>query len=58
MIKDFIDKSLKLLNKGGFLVYITPDNWMSKADRNILISKLTSLQIIHLNIHTAKKIFS
>jgi hypothetical protein len=38
-------------------MFISPDNWMSYADRNVLIEKLTSLQIIHLDIHSAKKHF-
>ena len=53
----FIGKSLELLNEGGFLLYITPDNWMSFADRNTLIHDLTKLQIIYINIHIAKKYF-
>ena len=53
----FIKKSLELLNSGGLLLYITPDNWMSYADRNTLIRDLTKLQIIYLNIHIAKKYF-
>lgn len=53
----FIKKSLELINPGGLLLYITPDNWMSCADRNTLISDLTKLQIIYLNIHIAKKYF-
>lgn len=57
LIKDFIEKSLKILKHNGYLMFITPDNWMSYADRNTLIEKLTSLQIIHLDIHTAKKYF-
>ena len=57
MIKEFIIKSIKILNYGGYLLYITPDNWMSKADRNTLIMELTKYQIIHLNIHTAKDHF-
>ena len=57
LIKDFIDRSLKQLKPDGFIVFITPDNWMSYADRNVLITKLTSLQIIHLDIHNAKKYF-
>tara|TARA_Y100000389_G_scaffold48935_1_gene44502 strand:- start:4185 stop:5456 length:1272 start_codon:yes stop_codon:yes gene_type:complete len=57
LIKPFIEKTLKLLNKNGYLLYITPDNWMSYADRNKLIEQLTSLDIIYLNIHTAKKYF-
>jgi len=57
LIKDFIDKSLKLLKPDGYILFITPDNWMSYADRNIIIKKITDLQIIHLDIHTAKKYF-
>lgn len=57
LIKDFIEKSLKILKPNGYLLFITPDNWMSYADRNILISQLTELQIIHLDIHTAKRYF-
>ena len=49
--------SLELLKAKGLLLYITPDNWMSYADRNTLICDLTSLQIIYLNIHIAKKYF-
>lgn len=57
LIKDFIYKSLSLLKQNGYLLFITPDNWMSYADRNTLIEKITSLQIIHLDIHNAKKYF-
>ena len=57
LIKDFIEKSLSLLKPGGYLLFITPDNWMSYADRNLLITTLTSLQIVHLDIHSAKKHF-
>jgi SAM-dependent methyltransferase len=57
LIKDFLKKSLEVLNPGGYLVFITPDNWMSFADRNEIIKQLTALQIIRLNIHCAKKYF-
>ncbi len=57
MIKEFIIKSLKVVKEGGYLLYITPDNWMSKADRNHLIKDLTKYQIIHLNIHKSKDYF-
>jgi methylase of polypeptide subunit release factors len=57
LIKDFIEKSLSLLKPNGYLLFITPDNWMSYADRNVLIETITSLQIIRLDIHTAKKYF-
>lgn len=57
LIGSFIQKSLDLLNEHGYLLYITPDNWMSYADRNTLIHELTRLQIHYINIHTAKKYF-
>ena len=55
LIKDFIEKALSQLKPNGYLLFITPDNWMSYADRNILIEIITALQIIHLDIHTTKK---
>ena len=57
MIAAFVEKSLNLVKPGGFLVFITPDNWMSFADRNHLIGQLTELQIHHLDIHSAKRHF-
>ena len=57
LIKIFLEKSLDLLKPNGYLAFLTPDNWMSLADRNTLIERLTSLQIIHLDIHRAKKYF-
>ena len=57
LIKDFIEKALSLLKPEGYLLFITPDNWMSYADRNHLIEIITKLQIVHLDIHSAKKYF-
>jgi adenine-specific DNA-methyltransferase len=57
LIRDFIEKTLSQLKPNGYLLFITPDNWMSFADRNVLIEIITGLQIIHLDIHTAKKYF-
>jgi tRNA1(Val) A37 N6-methylase TrmN6 len=57
LIKEFIEKALSMLKPDGYLVFITPDNWMSYADRNVLIDTLTRLQIVHLDIHSAKKYF-
>ena len=57
LIKDFIEKALSQIKPNGYLLFITPDNWMSYADRNVLIEIITTLQIIHLDIHTAKKYF-
>jgi adenine-specific DNA-methyltransferase len=56
-IKEFLEKALSQLQPNGYLLFITPDNWMSYADRNTLIEIITSLQIIHLDIHSAKKYF-
>ena len=57
MIGLFIEAALGLLKKEGYILFIIPDNWMSKSDRNKLIEKLTSLQIIYLNLYTAKEYF-
>jgi len=51
LIKDFIEKALSQLKPNGYLLFITPDNWMSYADRNVLIEIITSLQIIHLDVY-------
>lgn len=57
LISVFLEKTLSLLKNNGYLLFITPDNWMSYADRNTLIKKITQLQIVHLDIHSAKKYF-
>lgn len=57
LIASFINKSLGLLQAGGYLLYITPDNWMTYSNRNVLILELTKLQIHYINIHIAKKYF-
>lgn len=57
LVGDFLRKSLSLLNQGGFLLFIVPDNWMSFSDRNTLIRDLTALQFHKLNIHLCKKYF-
>ena len=57
LIGVFIDKTLKILKRRICMLYITPDNWMTFSDRNTLIKTLTSLQILYINIHIAKKYF-
>ncbi len=57
MVKSFIDTALRRLKPNGYILFITPDNWMSYADRNMLIGELTSKQIVHLDIGSAKKHF-
>ena len=53
----FIEKSLKLLKKGGYLLFIVPNNWMSFADRNKLPMLLSDYQFKILDINGAKKYF-
>lgn len=53
----FVEKSMRKLKPGGFLAYLIPDNWMSYADRNTLVSTLTAYQFLHIDIHLSKKWF-
>lgn len=57
LVGAFIEKALGLLRPDGYLVFITPDNWMSLSDRNTLIRRLTALRLLRLDIHGAKKYF-
>lgn len=53
----FIEKSLKILKNGGYLLFIVPNNWMSFADRNDLPTLLSKYQFKILDIGGAKKYF-
>ncbi|MBE8158965.1 MAG: methyltransferase [Betaproteobacteria bacterium] len=53
----FIHKALDLVNPGGYLLFIAPDNWMSFSDRNTLPEKMSRGQFVKINIHGAKKWF-
>ena len=55
--RDFIKKAINVTKKGGYILFIVPDNWMSLADRNDIVKILSQYQFIHLNIHGAKKWF-
>lgn len=55
--REFIKKSLNMLNENGYLLYIVPDNWMSYSDINDLPLKTTENQILQINIHGPKKYF-
>ena len=57
LVRDFIEKSLEICSVGGYIVYIVPNNWMSLADRNVLIKKLTKYQFHYLDIGTCKRFF-
>ena len=53
----FIDKAVKCVKPGGYVLFIVPDNWMSFSDRNNLPSLLSSYQFRYISIHTPKKYF-
>lgn len=53
----FIEKSLKVLKNGGYLLFIVPNNWMSFADRNALPMLLSAYQFKILDIGGAKRYF-
>jgi len=57
LIGPFLKQSLLRLRPSGHLIYLTPNNWLSLSDRNTLIRLLTSLQIVHLDLNSAKKYF-
>jgi SAM-dependent methyltransferase len=57
MIRPFVIQCLSLLARDGYLVLLIPDNWMSKSDRNDLCLTITQLQMVYLDIHTAKRHF-
>ena len=53
----FILKALNVTKKGGYILFICPNNWMSFSDRNQVARKLSQYQFIYLNIGEAKKWF-
>jgi SAM-dependent methyltransferase len=55
--RSFILKALKITKKGGYILFIVPNNWMSFADRNRLPQILSEYQFLHININGAKKWF-
>lgn len=57
LIRDFIKRSLTLLNDDGYMAFLVPNNWMSLADRNDVVKELSRYQFVWLNIHGAKKWF-
>jgi SAM-dependent methyltransferase/CRISPR/Cas system CMR-associated protein Cmr5 small subunit len=57
LVRDFLSKALNLLKEGGYLIFIMPNNWMSLADRNVVIKEITQKQIVYLNVHGAKRWF-
>ena len=57
MSRDFIRKALSITKKGGYILFICPNNWMSFSDRNDLPRLLSQHQFLHLNISEVKKWF-
>ena len=57
LARAFILKALKVTKKGGYILFIVPNNWMSYSDRNQLPKILSQYQFKHLDIHGAKKWF-
>jgi SAM-dependent methyltransferase len=57
LIQPFLTQALGQLRSGGLLLFITPDSWMSCADRNKVPMELTQRQILHIDIHSAKRHF-
>ena len=57
MSRDFILKALNITKRGGYVLFIAPNNWMSYADRNILPEIMSKYQFIYLDINGAKKWF-
>ncbi|MGR3913519.1 MAG: methyltransferase [Gammaproteobacteria bacterium] len=57
LARGFIRKALSVTKRGGYLLFIVPNNWMSFSDRNFLPALMSEYQFRHLNIHGAKKWF-
>jgi len=57
LARGFIQKALSVTKRGGYLLFIVPNNWMSFSDRNSLPYLMSEYQFRRLNIHGAKKWF-
>lgn len=57
LVNLFIEKSLKLCKKGGYIAFVVPNSWCSPSKRNTLCEVLTSLQFHVLNLNECKKWF-
>ncbi len=54
----FIEHSIDLLKKGGFLCFITPNNWMSYSKSNTTLKKMLSSGSFLVIDNECKKFFS
>ena len=55
LARAFIERALAVTKPGGYLLFITPNNWMSLSDRNVLPRLLSRFQFMHIDLGTAKK---
>jgi hypothetical protein len=53
----FIERSIDLLNHGGYLCFVTPNNWMSFNNNNTTLAKLLSLGSFLVIDNDVKKYF-
>lgn len=54
----FIEKAIELLNDGGFLCFVTPNNWMTYNTKNSTLKKLLSEGSFVVIDNDAKKFFA
>lgn len=57
LVHAFVEHALRCVRADGYLAFLVPDNWMSFADRNALPARLSALQFVRLDIHSAKRHF-
>jgi hypothetical protein len=57
LFPSFISKSLEMLAPGGAIAFLVPTSWMSFATRNTVATQLLSLNMVRLDVGTAKKYF-
>jgi len=55
--QDFILKAADMLSPGGVMAFLVPSSWMSLSARNIVAERLTSMNMIRLDVGSAKKHF-
>jgi len=56
--EEFVYKSVKVLNKNGYLCFIHPTTWRAYSDKAILKTIHQKYNSIYINLETAKKYFT
>lgn len=54
---EFIEKSIDMLNDGGYLCYVTPNNWMTYNNNNTTLKKLLTMGSFLVIDNDVKKYF-